>query len=108
MSLADYQQQVDDHLQTYTKPYWSVLSNFAQLVEEVGELGRILNHTAGDKVKKTSEAADDMEGEMGDVLFSLICLANDQSIDLDKAIQKSINKSMTRDKDRFEKKPADA
>ncbi len=104
MPLSDYQKQVDDLVQTYAKPYWSPLSNLAQLSEEVGELARIYNHKYGDKVKKRGEQSDDMEGEMGDILFSLICLANDEGIDLDKAITKSLDKSRTRDVDRFEKK----
>lgn len=104
MPLADYQKQVDDILQPYAKPYWSPLSNLAQLIEEVGELARIYNHKYGDKIKKPTEQPDDMEGEMGDILFSVICLANDEGIDLDKAIVKVLNKVQTRDVDRFEKK----
>ncbi len=104
MPLSDYQKQVDDILQDYAKPYWSPLSNLAQLTEEVGELARIYNHKYGDKLKKSTEQPDDMEGEMGDILFSVICLANDEGIDLDKAIAKVLNKVQTRDADRFEKK----
>ncbi len=90
MSLAAYQKQVDDFVQGYEKPYWSIWSQFARLVEEVGELGRALNHEHGDKIKKASEEPDDIEGEMGDILFDLICMANTKGIDLDNAIQKVI------------------
>ncbi len=102
--FADYQQEVDDFLQAYEKPYWSIWSQFARLVEEVGELGRALNHEHGDKIKKASEEPDDIEGEMGDILFDLICLANSKGISLDDAVRKSITKAQTRDKDRFPKR----
>ncbi len=104
MTLAQYQKQVDDWVQGYEKPYWSIWSQFARLVEEVGELGRALNHEYGDKIKKASEEPDDIEGEMGDIIFDLICMANTKGIDLDTAIQKVIHKAQTRDKDRFKKK----
>lgn len=104
MTLAQYQKQVDDWVQGYEKPYWSIWSQFARLVEEVGELGRALNHEHGDKIKKASEEPDDIEGEMGDIIFDLICMANTKGIDLDTAIQKVIHKAQTRDKDRFKKK----
>ena len=104
MPLADYQKQVDDWVQGYKTPYWAPLSQLARLTEEVGELARILNHKDGDKPKKPTEEPDDLEGELGDILFDVICLANSEGIDLDKAIQKVIDKSRTRDADRFEKK----
>ena len=102
--LQSYQQEIDDFLQGYETPYWSIWSQFARLVEEVGELGRVLNHEHGDKIKKISEAPDDIEGEMGDILFDLICMANTKGIKLDNAVRKAITKAQTRDKDRFPKK----
>ncbi|MDB5185273.1 MAG: nucleotide pyrophosphohydrolase [Candidatus Saccharibacteria bacterium] len=104
MPLRDYQTEIDDWLQNYKQPYWTPLSQLARLVEEVGELSRAYNHKYGEKIKKDSEAPDDIEGEMGDVLFGLICMANDEGLDLDRAIQGAISKAKTRDKDRFEKK----
>ncbi len=104
MSLVDYQKQVDGLVQTYAKPYWSPLSNLAQLTEEVGELACILNHKYGDKNKKASEEPDDLQGEMGDILFAIICIANDQKIDLDAAFKQVIQKIQTRDANRFQKK----
>ena len=106
MSLAVYQKQVDDLLKPYATPYWSALSQFAQLAEEVGEIGRVLNHKYGDKIKKDSEALDNLTGELGDVLFAIICLANSEGIDLDEAFSQFMHKMNTRDKDRFEKKEA--
>lgn len=103
-SLSNVQKQIDDILQQYEKPYWEPLSNVARLAEEVGEVARIINHQYGDKPKKHTEAADDLEDELADVLWTVICLANSQGIDLDKGIQRAIDKLVVRDKDRFKKK----
>lgn len=103
-SLSSLQQQIDDILQGYEKPYWEPLSNVARLVEEVGEVARIVNHRYGDKPKKASEAEDDLEDELADVLWTVICLANQEKVDLDKGIQRAIDKLLIRDKDRFKKK----
>lgn len=104
MNLADYQKQVDDWVQGYETPYWSPLSMLARLSEEVGELARAYNHKYGDKIKKASEEPDDIEGEMGDILFDIICMANSEGIDLDHALAKVIDKARTRDDNRFPKK----
>lgn len=103
-SLADIQKQIDDILQGYEKPYWSPLSNVARLSEEVGEVARIVNHMYGDKPKKPTELDDDLEDELADVLWTVICLANQEGIDLDKGMQRAIDKLLIRDKDRFSKK----
>lgn len=106
MTLTDYQQQIDDILQGYAKPYWEPLSQLARLSEEVGEVARALNHKYGDKPKKPDESPDDLADELGDVLWSVICLANSQGINLEATIQKSIEKLTVRDVDRFERKTA--
>lgn len=103
-SLKDIQRQIDDILQDYEKPYWSPLSNIARLVEEVGEVARIVNHRYGDKPKKPTETEDDLEDELADVLWTVICLANQEGIDLDAGLQRAIDKLLIRDKDRFERK----
>ena len=105
MSLAAYQQQIDDVLQPYAKPYWSPLSQLARLSEEVGEVARILNHQYGEKHKKPGEVHDPLEDELADVIFIVICIANREGLKLDEAIQRAIAKVTTRDKDRFPKKP---
>lgn len=105
-SLEAYQQTVDDWAQTLEKPYWSPLSQLARLIEEVGELARIYNHEYGDKVKKHTEAPDDLKDEMGDILFDLICMANTEGVDLSECLEKVLEKALTRDKDRFKKKSA--
>jgi NTP pyrophosphatase (non-canonical NTP hydrolase) len=108
MSLADYQKQIDDSVQPYAKPYWDPLSQLAGIAEEVGEVARILNHQYGDKPKKPTEAHNELADELGDIIYSVMCLANSEGIhDLGPSLQKSIDKLITRDKDRFEKKKAE-
>ncbi len=104
MSLQTYQKQIDDWAQTLKKPYWHPLSQFARLSEEVGEVGRLLNHLYGDKPKKTTEAKQELPEEIADVLFALVCLANTHDINLDDAMEAVIRKSTERDNERFAKK----
>lgn len=104
MTISEFQKKLDTILQDYEKPYWEPLSNLARLSEEVGELARALNHMYGDKPKKPTEEPDDLGGELGDVLFTVICMANQHNIDLDKELEKSLQKLLVRDKDRFKKK----
>ncbi len=70
----------------------------------MGEVARILNHQFGDKPKKATEELD-LEDELGDILYSVVCLANSQQISLDKALERAIYKMEVRDKDRFAKRP---
>ncbi len=104
MSLKHYQQKMDAELQAYEKPYWHQLSQLARIIEEVGEVSRILNHKYGDKPKKVGETHEELADELADIMYSIICLANTEGIDLDKALEKSIAKLETRDKGRFKKK----
>ena len=105
MNLSGYQKQVDDWFRSQDILYWEPLSQFARLAEETGEVGRILNHKYGQKVKKPTEKADDLEDELGDVIFNILCMANREGIDLDRAVDKVIHKAKTRDKDRDKRKP---
>lgn len=104
MSLAKYQQQIDDVLQPHAKPYWSPLSQLARLSEEVGEVARIMNHQYGDKPKKPGEVHEPLEDELADILFIVLCIANSEGLQLDKAMERAIAKVTTRDKNRFPKK----
>ncbi|HSX44893.1 MAG TPA: nucleotide pyrophosphohydrolase [Candidatus Saccharimonadales bacterium] len=104
MSLKTYQQRIDNELQQYEKPYWSPLSILARLSEEVGEVARILNHQFGDKPKKSTEEHEDLADELADVIYTVICLANSQGIELDKPLLDAIAKLETRDAGRFKKK----
>ena len=102
--MKKHQKAIDDWVQGYEVPYWPPLSIFARIVEEVGEVGRLLNHMYGAKPKKVHEAEQELGQEIADVMFSLICLANKHNIDLDTEMEKVIQKSRERDKDRFNKK----
>ena len=102
--LKEAQKEIDSWVQEYKVPYWSPLSQFARLAEEVGELGRLLNHLYGDKPKKEEEARQELGKELMDVIFTAMCIANAHDIDLDAEFKATMEKCRTRDKDRFEKK----
>ena len=104
MSLKNYQTEVDDWFKEKGWGYWQPLAILARLFEEGGELARLVNHLYGEKPKKDNEKEQALEEEIGDVIYTLICLANSKGIDLDKALRRSLDKVMTRDKDRFNKK----
>lgn len=106
MSFFEYQKQIDDMLQHYEKPYWHPLSQLARMIEEVGEVSRILNHKFGDKPKKKDEVHEDLGDEIADVIYTCLTLANSQGIELDRHLQKAIAKLETRDVGRFKKKEA--
>jgi len=88
MSLVDKQKEVDNWVQQFTPAYWSPLEMMARLAEETGEVAREMNHLYGTKKKKDSEDKADLADELIDVLFTIICIANDQEINLEKAWQK--------------------
>lgn len=102
--LKDAQKRIDNWAQTLAEPYWAPLSQFAALAEEVGEVGRLLNHMYGSKPKKVEEARQELDGEIVDVIFAAMCLANRHGIDLDAAFERKMEKCEVRDKDRFQKK----
>lgn len=81
--------------------YWSPHEILARLVEETGELARLVNHVYGPKKKKNNESEQDFEEEIGDILYTLACFANTHHIDLEEALQKSLDKVKNRDKNRF-------
>ena len=90
--MDSYQKQVDRWFKEQNWDYWHPLVGIACLYEEGGELARLVNHVYGPKKKKLDEHVQDMEEEIGDIVYALICFANSQNIDLDMTIQKSINK----------------
>ena len=100
MTLAEAQQQVDGWIQTIGVRYFSELTNMAILTEEVGELARIMARTYGDQSFKKSDEGSDLGDEMADVLWVLICLANQTGVDLTKALEKNLEKKTNRDADR--------
>ena len=102
MHIKKYQKELDAFYKKQKWPYWSPLSILARLTEEVGEFARIVNHTFGEKPKKASEKEQDLEDEMGDIIYCLICFANAHNLDMDRAVKKSMHKAHTRDKHRFD------
>lgn len=98
------QKQVDQWVNLHKIEYFKPLEILARLMEEVGELARELNHRFGPKKKKDSEDKKEIGDEIGDVIFTLICLANSQDIDLDESFKRVMDKCYGRDKDRYEKK----
>ena len=99
MTIQEAQQTVDEWIKTYGVRYFSELTNMAVLTEEVGELARIMARKYGDQSFKEGEK-DNMGEEMADVLWVLICLANQTGIDLTEELKKSIEKKTRRDKER--------
>ena len=90
--MNHHQQAIDDWAQTLEEPYWPPLSQFARVAEEVGEVGRLLNHMYGSKPKKAEEAKQELGEEIADVMFALMCIANSHNIDLDSEMEKVIAK----------------
>ncbi len=97
MTLQNAQQQVDEWIRTTGVRYFSELTNMAILTEEVGELARIMARTYGDQSFKESDKEKNMADEMADVLWVLICLANQTGVDLTDALQKNFEKKNIRD-----------
>ncbi len=104
-TLGNCQKFVDEWIQTIGVRYFSELTNTAILMEEVGELARVMARRYGDQSFKESDKGVDLAEEMADILFVLICLANQTGVDLEDAFQKSIDKKTKRDKKRHQENP---
>ncbi|HEX3167059.1 MAG TPA: nucleotide pyrophosphohydrolase [Chitinophagaceae bacterium] len=102
MTINEAQQQVDGWIKTVGVRYFSELTNMAILTEEVGELARIMARTYGDQSFKKTDLDKDLADEMADVLWVLICLANQTGVNLTEAFQKNIEKKTNRDKERHQ------
>ena len=100
ITINEAQQKVDECIKTIGVRYFSDLTNMAILTEEVGELARIMARKYGDQSYKKSDEKYDLGDEMGDVLWVLICLANQTGVDLNEAFLKNMEKKTLRDKDR--------
>ena len=100
ITLTEAQHMVDQWIKTIGVRYFSELTNLAMLTEEVGELARIIARTYGDQSFKQSDEGKELADEMADVLWVLICLANQTGVDLNQAFLKNIEKKTSRDKDR--------
>jgi NTP pyrophosphatase (non-canonical NTP hydrolase) len=97
------QKDVDKWIQQHKIKYWNPHEIMVRLMEEVGELAREINHVYGPKKKKKTEDKKDIQDEIGDIIFTLTCLANSLEIDLDETRSRTINKLYGRDNDRYEK-----
>ena len=100
MTIEQLQQTIDTWIKTTGVRYFNELTNTAILMEEVGEVARIMARRYGEQSEKESDKAADLADELADVLFVLVCLANQTGIDLTSAIEKNFEKKNLRDKDR--------
>jgi NTP pyrophosphatase (non-canonical NTP hydrolase) len=105
LTLSDCQKQVDKWIQTIGIRYYSELTNTAVLMEEVGEVARIMSRVYGDQSFKASDEDYDLADEFADVFFVLVCLANQTGVDLTKAFERNMAKKTGRDKDRHAANP---
>lgn len=100
ITIKQAQEMVDHWIKTYGVRYFNELTNMAILTEEVGEVARIIARTYGEQSFKESDKKKDLSDEMADVLWVLLCLANQTGIDLTAAFEKNLQKKTTRDKER--------
>lgn len=105
LSLKSAQEQVDAWIQDVGVRYFSELTNLAQLMEEVGELARIISRSYGEQSFKNKESEASLSDEMADVLFVLICLANQTGVDLTAAFERNLEKKTRRDGERHRNNP---
>lgn len=105
VTLREFQEIVDEWIQTIGVRYYSELTNTAVLMEEVGEVARIMARVYGDQSFKPGQDTYDLADEFADVLFVLICLANQTGVDLTAALEKNLGKKTHRDKDRHANNP---
>ena len=97
MTIEEAQKTVDEWIKTVGVRYFNELTNMAMLTEEVGEVARIIARRYGEQSEKESDKNKDLGDEMADVLFVLICLANQTGINLTEALQKNLDKKTKRD-----------
>ena len=99
--MDQYQNEGDEWFKKEGWNYWEPLAITARLFEEGGEFARLINHIHGPKKKRLEEHKQDIEEEIGDIIYTLICFANSHDISLDDAIRKSLDKVVSRDKGRY-------
>lgn len=100
LTIRNAQAEVDRWIKTYGVRYFNELTNMAILTEEVGEVARIISRTYGEQSFKESDKNRNLGDEMADVLWVLLCLANQTGVDLTEAFRKNLEKKTTRDKER--------
>jgi len=102
MTIEEAQAKVDEWIKIYGVRYFNELTNMAILTEEVGEVARIISRKYGEQSFKESDKQKDLGDEMADVLWVLLCLANQTGVDLTKAFEKNLEKKTSRDKTRHQ------
>jgi len=102
MNIENAQKQVDDWIKNHGVRYFNELTNMAQLTEEVGEVARIIARRYGEQSEKASDKNKDLGEELADVLFVVLCLANQTGIDLQDAFEKKLDLKTKRDHDRHQ------
>jgi NTP pyrophosphatase (non-canonical NTP hydrolase) len=105
MKISEAQEKVDQWIRTLGVRYFNELTNLALLVEETGELARIMARKFGEQSFKSTDHEHDMADELADVLFVLICIANQTGVDLEKALENNLNKKTLRDHKRHLENP---
>ena len=101
MRIQEAQAEIDAWISQFEEGYWPPLTNLARLIEEVGELAREMNHRFGHKTKRPEEPEQDLAMELADVLFVVLVIANEQGIQLDEALERTLEKYRTRDSERW-------
>lgn len=105
MNIEDAQKQVDEWIQSHGVRYFDELTNMAQLTEEVGEVARIIARRYGEQSEKESDKEKDLGEELADVLFVVLCLANQTGVNLKDAFDKKLNLKAKRDHERHHNNP---
>lgn len=105
MTIKESQDIVDQWIKTHGVRYFSELTNMAILTEEVGEMARIMARRYGDQSEKENEKKADLGDEMADVLWVLLCMANQCDVDLTSALKRNLEKKTTRDRNRHKNNP---
>jgi len=105
MDIKEAQQRVDEWINTVGVRYFNELTNMAMLTEEVGELARIIARRYGEQSEKESDKNKDLGDEMADVLWVLLCMANQTGVDLTQALEKNFEKKNLRDSERHKNNP---
>ncbi|MDB4338733.1 nucleotide pyrophosphohydrolase [Rubripirellula sp.] len=105
VTLGQAQERVDQWIKTIGVRYFDEMTNLAQLVEEVGEVARILSRTCGEQSTKNGESPGELSDELADVMFVTICLANQSGIDLTEAFERNLRKKTKRDEKRHQNNP---
>lgn len=105
MTIQQAQQKTDEWIKTYGVRYFNELTNMAILTEEVGEVARIMSRRYGEQSEKESDKNKNLGEELADVLFVLMCIANQTGIDLEKALEENLQKKTFRDSERHKNNP---